>query len=125
MGLRSRLHRLSVPVEQLDEERLRAFCAGRPDAVPIGEVRPRALVTVVGEVTSVRFVPRAGTAWLEVTVSDGRDRMVAMWTGRRRLRGVEPGRRLLLAGRASATGPGGRMLLINPRYELLPLGAGR
>ena len=125
MGLRNLLHRLSVPIEDLDEQRLRDFCAGRADAVPIGAVSPRTLVTVVGEVTSVRFVPRAGTAWLEVTISDGRDRMVAMWTGRRRLRGVEPGRRLLLAGRASATGPGGRMLLINPRYELLPLGAGR
>ena len=125
MGLRNLLHRLAVPIEELDEQRLRDFCAGRADAVPIGAVVPRTLVTVVGEVTSVRLVPRAGTAWLEATISDGRDRMVAMWTGRRRLRGVEPGRRLLLAGRASATGPGGRMLLMNPRYELLPLGAGR
>ncbi|HEX6236864.1 MAG TPA: OB-fold nucleic acid binding domain-containing protein [Acidimicrobiales bacterium] len=124
MGLRGLLNRLSVPVEQLDEQRLREFCAGRQDAVPIGAVTPRAEVTVVGEVTSVRFVPRGGTAWLEATVSDGRDRMVAMWTGRRRLRGLEPGRRLLLAGRASQTGPGGRMVLMNPRYDLLPFGGG-
>ena len=78
MGLRNLLHRLSVPIEELDEQRLRDFCAGRADAVPIGAVVPRTLVTVVGEVTSVRLVPRAGTAWLEATISDGRDRMVAM-----------------------------------------------
>lgn len=119
MGLRSLLHRLSVPVEELDEERLREFCERQPDVVPIGAVGARELATVVGEVTSVRIVPKVGTPWLEVTVSDGRDRLVAMWTGRRRLRGVEPGRRLVLSGRASTAGPGGRKLLMNPRYELL------
>lgn len=120
MGLRGMLHRLSTPVEELDEERLREFCERQPDVVPIAAVRAREEAGVVGEVTSVRMVPKVGSPWLEVTISDGRDRMVAMWTGRRRLAGVEPGRRLVLAGRASATGPGGRMLLMNPRYELLP-----
>ena len=48
MGLRNLLHRLSVPIEELDEQRLRDFCAGRADAVPIGAVSPRTLVTVVG-----------------------------------------------------------------------------
>lgn len=118
-GFRGLLHRLSTPVEELDEERLREFCRRQPNVVPIGGVKARELATVVGEVTSVRIVPKAGTSWLEVTVSDGRDRLVVMWTGRRRLPGMEPGRRLVLSGRASATGPGGRMLVMNPRYELL------
>lgn len=119
MGLRDLLHRLSTPVQELDEERLREFCQSQPDVLAIGTVKARELATVVGEVISVRIVPKAGTTWLEVTVSDGRDRLVAMWTGRSRLPGVEPGRRLVLSGRGSATGPGGRMLLMNPRYELL------
>lgn len=119
MGVHSLLRRLSTPVEDLDEERLRDFCSQRSGVLPIGEVKARQLVTVVGEVVSVRVVPKTGSSWLEVTVSDGRDRMVAMWTGRRRLPGVEPARRLVLSGRASATGPNGRMLLMNPRYELL------
>jgi RecG-like helicase len=119
MGLRDVLHRLSTPLEELDEERLREFCQSQPDVIAIGAVRAREPATVVGEVTSVRIVPKAGTSWLEVTVSDGRDRLVAKWTGRRRLPGVEPGRRLVLSGRVSATGPGGRMLLMNPSYELL------
>ena len=119
MGVRDVLRRLSTPVEELDEERLREFCQTRPDAVPIADVEPRQSVTVVGEISSIRVVPEGGTSWLEVTVSDGRDRLVAMWTGRRRLPGLEPGRRLVLSGRASATGAGGRMLLMNPSYELL------
>lgn len=119
MGIRKHLQRLRSPVAVLDEEQLREFCADRPGAVPIRQVHSRELVTVVGEITSVRVVPKAGTSWLEVTVSDGSDRMVAMWTGRRRLPGIEPGRRLVFSGRASATGPGRRMLVMNPRYELL------
>lgn len=119
MGIRDQLQRLTTPAEVLDEERLREFCANRPGVVPIHEVRARQIVTVVGEIVSVRVVPKVGTSWLEVTLSDGSHRMAAMWTGRRRLPGVEPGRRLVVSGRASATGPGGRMLLMNPRYELL------
>ena len=119
MGVRDVLRRLSTPVEELDEERLREFCQTHSDAVPIAAVEPRQSVTVVGEISSIRVVPEGGTVWLEVTVSDGRGRLVAMWTGRRRLPGVEPGRRLVLSGRASATGAGGRMLLMNPSYELL------
>jgi RecJ-like exonuclease len=119
MGFRKHLQRLTSRVEVLDEERLREFCSNRPGVVPIRDVHARQLVTVVGEIVSVRVVPKVGTSWLEVTVSDGSDRMAAMWTGQRRLPGVEPGRRLVLSGRASATGPGGRMMVMNPRYELL------
>lgn len=119
MGVRDLLKRLSTPVEALDEERLHEFCLDHPDAIPIANVVDRQRVTVVGEVASVRIVPEAGTAWLEVTLSDGQDKLVAMWTGRRRLPGVEPGRRLVASGRASATGAGGRMLLMNPSYELI------
>jgi hypothetical protein len=119
MGVRDLLHRLRTPVHEHDEERLRAFCAAYADAVPIGDVLPRQQVTIVGEVASVRIVPRAATAWLEVTLTDGSDRAVAMWTGRRRVAGVTPGRRMMVSGRALPSGPGGRMVLLNPLYELL------
>ena len=42
-----------------------------------------------------------------------------MWTGRRRIAGIKPGQRLVVTGRPSPTGPGGRLMLYNPRYELL------
>lgn len=120
MAIRDALKRLTTPVEVQDAEKLRAFCERFPTAVPIGEAEPRQEVTVVGEISAVRIVPRTdGSPWLEVTVRDGTGYLVAMWTGRRRIAGVHSGQRLMITGRGSATGPGGRLLVYNPRYELL------
>ena len=120
MALKNFLHRLTASVEELDEEQLRDFCTSRPGVVSIGEVVPRQPSTVVGEIASVRIVNKVGGApWLEVTVSDGTGKLVAMWTGRRKIAGIKPGQRLVVTGRASATGPGGRLLVLNPLYELL------
>ena len=41
-----------------------------------------------------------------------------VWLGRRRLAGVEPGRRVRVAG--FVTSDRGRTVIYNPRYELLP-----
>ena len=119
VGLRRVVRRLTAPVDELDAERLREFCASRPDVTPIAEVHPRQNATVVGEIQIVRIVPRAGSPSLEVTISDGTGQLVAMWTGRRRIAGIAPGKRLVVSGRASPSGPGGRLLLFNPAYELL------
>lgn len=120
MALKKFLHKLTAPVEELDEEQLREFCSSRPGVIPIREVQPRCDATVVGEITSVRIVRKAGgVPWLEVTISDGTGKLVAMWTGRRRIAGIKPGQRVVVNGRASPSGPGGRLLLFNPRYELL------
>ena len=119
MALKNFLHRLTASVEELDEEQLREFCTARPGVVAIGDVVPRQPTTVVGEISSVRIVRKAGAPWLEVTVSDGTGKLVAMWTGRRKIAGITPGRRLMVNGRGASTGPGGRLMLINPRYELL------
>lgn len=119
MALKNFLHRLTTPVQVLDEEQLREFCTSRPGVVAIADVEPRLPSTVVGEISSVRIVPKAGAPWLEVTISDGTGKLVAMWTGRRRMAGIKPGQRLVLTGRPSATGPGGRLLIYNPLYELL------
>jgi hypothetical protein len=77
-------------------------------------------VTAVGEISSLRIVPRKDkTKWLEASLTDGTGTLVAMWTGRRRIAGIRPGQRLLVQGRCSPTGPGGRMMMYNPLYELL------
>jgi hypothetical protein len=120
MALKKMFQNLTKPVKQLDNERLREFCAHHPEATPIVDVQPRELTTVVGEITSLRIVPRGdGSQWLEATVSDGTGSVVAMWTGRRRIAGIKPGQRLTLRGRGAPTGPGGRLLVLNPEYELL------
>lgn len=119
MAFKKMFQRLTTPLDELDKERLLEFVAKIPDATSIGEVRPRDEVKVVGEIQSVRIVPRAGSSSLEATITDGTGALVAMWTGRRRIAGISPGRRLVVTGRGSPTGPGGRLLLFNPRYELL------
>lgn len=121
MALKKMLQRLTAPVTELDEERLREFCANVPDVTPIRDLAPRMEATVVGEVQSLRIVPRGGgSPSLEATVTDGTDSLVVVWTGRRRIAGVSPGRRLVLSGRGAPIGAGGRLLVYNPRYELLP-----
>jgi hypothetical protein len=120
MALKNLLHKLRTPVEVLDEEQLQEFCSGRPGVVPISGVVPREPATVVGEIASVRIVQKpGGTPWLEVTITDGHGKLVAMFTGRRRIAGIKPGQRLVLSGRMSPSGPGGRLLVYNPMYELL------
>lgn len=119
MALRKLLQRLTVTDAELDRERLRLFCKDLPGVTPIREAEPRKEFTVAGEISSLRIVPRAGSPSLEATVSDGTGSLVVVWTGRRHIPGVSPGTRLVLSGRGAPHGAGGRLLVLNPRYELL------
>ena len=119
MALKKMLQRFTAPVEELDAERLREFCASRPDVIRIADAVPREDITVVGEISSLRIVPRAGSPSLEATIYDGSGSVVVTWTGRRRIAGVAAGRRLVVSGRGAPTGSGVRLMILNPRYELL------
>lgn len=120
MELKKALKRLRTPAEELDRESLRSFCASCTDAVPISELAPRTEATVVGEVTCVTVVPHHGGApWLEATVSDGTGSVTAMWTGRRRIAGIKPGQRLRVTGRGTRRPGTNRLVIYNPKYELL------
>lgn len=117
MALRKFVERLTKPVEDLDREKLVEFC----DALAVthtDELEPRVLARVAGEVQTVRIVPRAGSPSLEVTVSDGRGQVVGVFFGRRKLTGINPGRRLLLEGVVAAER--NWSFMYNPVYELLP-----
>ncbi len=120
MALKGALRRLRTPVSELDRERLAGFCAAVPGATRIADLEPRQEATVAGEISSLRIVPRPdGSPWLEATITDGTGSLVAMWTGRTHIAGVKPGRCLTVTGRGSPTGPGGRLVVLNPSYELL------
>ena len=112
---------LRTSVEEHDRNKLADFCASIPGAIPINEVSPRQYASVVGEITSVRIVPKQdGSPWLEATIKDGSGAaLVAMWTGRRRMPGIRTGRRLKLSGRGAPAGSSGRLRVLNPEYELL------
>ena len=120
MALKKALKRLTTPVSELDRDRLRQFCAQVDGATCICDCEPRGEVTVVGEISNVRIVPRPdGSPWLEATVKDGTGSLELMWTGRTRIAGIAAGRRLIVSGRGAPKGRGGRLLIMNPRYQLI------
>lgn len=86
-------------------------------ATPIAEADDRGWVTIRGEVAGLQVVPRAGAPSLEVTVDDGSGRAVAVFTGRKRVGGLDPGRALQVEGMARREA--GRLVLFNPSYTLL------
>ena len=116
MALKKMVERFTKPVEEIDREQLTAFCDARL-LTAMDVVQPRTRVRVGGEVRSVRIVPRAGAAALEVTVSDGRGSMVGVFLGRRKIAGLSPGRKVAFEGVAARDGK--RYLVYNPIYELL------
>jgi len=116
MALKKFVDRLTKPVEQLDQEQLDVFCR-ELDLAPLDSVEHRRPVRVGGEVRSVRIVPRAGADALEVTVSDSRGTVTAVFLGRRKILGVSPGRKIVLEGVIARDGR--QQLIYNPLYTLL------
>jgi hypothetical protein len=62
-------------------------------------------------------VPKAGSPWLEVTIDDGSGSAVLIFTGRRRVPGIHPGRAVTVEG--VARDEHSRLTLLNPRYSLV------
>jgi len=116
MPLRKFVEKFTKPVDEQDRESLRAWCAQR-GGPPLDAIELRQPVRVVGEISSVRIVPRAGAAAVEATVSDGHAAVTAVFLGRRKIPGLSPGRRVELEG-VVAKRDGGR-LIYNPMYRLL------
>ena len=116
MALKKMVERLTKPVDELDRERLTQYCDARHfDAMD--QLVARRPVHVGGEVRAVRIVPRAGAPALEVTITDGRGQVVAVFLGRRKIAGLSPGRRIAVAGVVARDG--NRALMFNPAYEFL------
>ena len=116
MGVRGFVKRVGRSTEETDREKLRDFCSGL-GLTPIVELPVRTPVRFAGEITSLRIVPRAGAPAIEVTVSDGNAAAVAVFLGRARVRGLTPGRRMVVEGVAVQEGP--EKLVYNPAYELI------
>lgn len=113
--LRSLRNRLTQSNEDLHAQTLKTRFR-REGCTPIGDAPDRGPVRINGEVSALQVVPRAGAPALEVTVSDGTGRAVAVFTGRRRIGGLDPGRAVLVEGMARRER--GRLQLVNPAYTL-------
>jgi hypothetical protein len=102
-----------------DAEQLRADVIDAGDT-PLSEVRDRTVATVRGVLQTVTLQPRAGVPALEAELFDGSGVVTLIWLGRRRIGGIDCGRRLTATGRVATME--GRRVMFNPRYELLPAG---
>jgi hypothetical protein len=116
VALKKVVQRITKPIEVQDREALAKFCEDL-GVTGMDDVVAREHVRVGGEVRAVRIVPRAGAPALEVTLTDGRGFVTAVFLGRRKIAGLNPGRRVVLEGVACPEG--NRRLLFNPQYLLL------
>lgn len=108
----------TAPSHELDRARLKNRVAAISASEPrISTVPARTRVTVTGEVTATRVVPKASSPWLELTVDDGTGSFIAMYTGRRSIPGIRPGRLAEFTGVLREER--GRKIMLNPAYTLL------
>ena len=99
-----------------DEERVEA--ARQTGCHAVADLPNRRRAKVSGILRSVVLRPREGVPTVEVELFDGSGVIDLVWLGRRRIVGVEPGRRALVEGLVCEVD--GRRTMFNPRYELLP-----
>jgi hypothetical protein len=116
MARRSLRQRLGSSVAELERTRLQKRFHGL-DLTPLEDVPLRRPIRVGGEVSRVVIAPRSGVPTLEVMVSDGTGSITALFTGRRRIAGLEHGRAVILEG--VATREADRKVVFNPAYTLV------
>jgi hypothetical protein len=119
MALRKMVKGLRSSTDDLHRERLTdRFDRAALGTITIDGAPFRERIRVAGEVARMRVVPRAGSPSLEVTVDDGTGRALVIFTGRRRIAGIDPGRSVVVEG--TARDEHGKIVLMNPSYTLLP-----
>jgi RecG-like helicase len=117
--LRRALRRFTAQQTELDAEQLQEQ-ADEAGAVPVKTCHRGEKVCLAGRLKSVVFTPRVDRPTLEAELWDGSDAVTLIWLGRRRIAGIEPGRRIVVRGRVAQQD--GRKVMFNPDYELQPVG---
>ncbi len=117
---RRALHRLTADEDELEAEDLQVEVA-QAGATAVARCSLGGEVCVAGTLRAVVLRPLAGVPTLEAELYDGSGAVTLVFLGRRRIRGIEPGRALVARGRL--TRHDGRPTLYNPAYELRPVGA--
>jgi hypothetical protein len=117
---RRALSRLTADEMELDSKELQDESASA-GATHVAACSVGAPVCVAGSLRAVVLRPRAGVPTLEAELYDGTGTVTLIWLGRRRIRGIDPGRSLVVRGRL--TKHDGRPTIYNPAYELRALGA--
>jgi RecG-like helicase len=111
----SLLGRLTASTHRLDAAELESDVEKMPCA-KMRDILPGETAVVGGRVRAVKFTPTANVPVLEAELFDGTDSIELVWLGRRRIAGIEPGRKLLARGRVGQHN--GHTAIYNPWYEL-------
>ena len=114
-----RLRRFFDRLTETDEARLaaevREWAETVPDAVRIGSAPLRQQVRVAGVIRRLTVVPVQDNEALEAVVSDGTGEIVVRFMGRRTIRGLGLGTRVVVEGVLAEQR--GAVQMINPRLE--------
>ena len=113
--LKKFMRKLTSDVEELDADDLTKDTE-QSGAHRACDCRCGEEVTMVGRIRCVELSPKDAAATLEAELFDGTDGVTLIWVGRRRIPGIEPGRKIKVRGRMAIRN--GRKVLYNPHYEL-------
>jgi RecG-like helicase len=109
------LRRMAESDEQRYAEEILAWAQNVPGSVRIAEARPRSRVKLAGVVRRITVRPLEGHESLEAIVFDGTGEVTVMWMGRRAIRGLNLGTRLIVEGLLAEQRSERR--LVNPTFE--------
>jgi RecG-like helicase len=109
------LRRLTASSHHLDAAELQSEVE-KQSCTRIDCVQRGTNAVVVGRLRSVVYTPTENIPTLEAEIFDGTGSISLVWLGRRRIAGIEPGRRLTARGRVGDHN--GRPAIYNPWYEL-------
>ena len=119
MGLLDPFRRFFRRMAESDEQRyveeIQAWAAGIPGSVRISDAPPRSKVKLAGVVRRITVRPLEGHESLEAILSDGTGEVTVMWMGRRTIRGLSLGTRLIVEGLLAEQR--GEMRVVNPSFE--------
>jgi hypothetical protein len=108
-------HRMAESDEQRYAEEIEAWASTVPGTVRIREAPTRAQVKLAGVVRRITVRPLEGSESLEALLYDGTGDVAVVWMGRRSIRGLNLGTRLIVGGLLAEQRSGRRM--VNPSFE--------
>ena len=117
MSLRTAVRHALASADEVAADEERHEAAAHRGCIPVADLGDRRRASAAGVLRSVVLRPREGVPTVEVELFDGSGVVDLVWLGRRRIAGIEPGRRALVEGLVCDVD--GRRTIFNPRDELL------
>jgi len=120
MGLKERLRDLARTETELEAHEIRERTIADPGGAVAcaGRLVERRPAVVAGSVRCITLPPRQSVPVLVAELFDGERSVNLVWTGRRRIAGVEPGTFLVAEGRVAKVH--GQPTIFNPAYQIVP-----